>query len=168
MPSDDFNLDDSNLIRFCRSGHLTCRKPTFAAFLVRRGYEDGLSFNCMEMASNPAWDLVNGRPNAINEVEKTTPLTTTEDDLWAVSHSTTVKSAIRDAARKAAQKLRVDYSDVFPKISDRSHSGNPSHVGVTWNDHVISVPRNILDQVIATELAKRVESVFEAQSNRNR
>lgn len=168
MQSNEYNFSDSHLIRHCRKKHLNDRWPSYEAFLIRRGVEDYLSFNCLEMLCCDAWDLVNERPKAISELEKSFPLSLKDTDLWAISHCNIIINSIRRAAHEAARNAKVEYTDVLPTISQEARPNNPSHVGVKWNSQAISVPENCLDLAIANKLSASVEYTFPAKKNRRR
>ena len=168
MQANENTFDDLHLVRFCNKKTPSGDFPTADSFQIRRDKEDDLSFVCLQWVCEDAWVFEGNRPKGIVILEKPYPLETRKNDLWAVSLGSTILNSIREAARKAAQKSNVEYSDVSPVASNDSMSNIRAKVGVKWNSRAIAVPKNVLDLAIANRLAISVEHVFPAKENDKR
>ena len=168
MQTSENIFDDLHLVRFCSKKEPPGNTPSAASFQIRRNREDDLSFVCLQWVCDDAWVLVDNRPKGIVVIEKPYPLETTNSDLWAVSLVSTILSSIRFAARKAAQRANVEYSDISPSASHDRKSNIPAKVGVKWDGRAIAVSESVLDLAIANRLAITVEHIYPAKDNDKR
>lgn len=161
-------FDGLHLVRYCSYGTLVNDLPGAKSFQINRKKESDLSFVCLEMVCNDAWETLNDRPKAVVELEEPYPLETKKSDLWAVSLESTILNSIYEAVLEATRKLNVEYSDIFPTVFPDPIPEVEAKVGVKWDAQSIPIPEAALDLAIANRLAASVEQVFPAKENKKR
>ena len=162
MTSRNHDLSNFSFARHCPDKKDRPTQICSEAFLMRRGYDHYLSFFCLELICQDAWESENSRPKSINRLEREIERDLKDTDMWAILFYDSIISSVEFASQQIAAKTGIEKLELHPFISPETDDNLPSHVGLHWDTSSLPVPVNSLDLTIANNLAISVDDSYHA------